>query len=444
MTKNKDKVIHCRSVNRMHWRLPFLNSDLLNDYCPLSIVPSMSNGYHSDDVVGYQPDYTGENIPLPKFNETLENDVLKKNGHANFDDSGDWREYIHYSVSTNKARRQPICVALTIDLDLRETIDDDDKNHYWKIDDEVGAEFQLNDSYYRNNDWDRGHMARRATAAWGNDYAAAVRANNDTYYHTNCCLQHKNLNQDEWSEVEKWVETLKDESNGKIAVFLGPIYDIDGVESKFIDPDGEESGKASTQIPCAFFKIVSFLGNNGTLSTSAYIYLQDDESTKDKLGDDRTDPSQFEVSMSKIEEVTGLIFPEILHKTNTPKEKKKDKPPPVIGDSDVFIDAACINPSEKGEWAHEWISLKNNGPEDADLKGWTIEDQRGRKFTFPEQTDLVSGTSIRVDRLNEKKIRLTNTRGSLTLRNPRGEQVDKVEWNKRPRDGEVTTNFIRT
>eukprot|EP00531_Pseudo-nitzschia_arenysensis_P010658 CAMPEP_0116115606 /NCGR_PEP_ID=MMETSP0329-20121206/594_1 /TAXON_ID=697910 /ORGANISM="Pseudo-nitzschia arenysensis, Strain B593" /LENGTH=407 /DNA_ID=CAMNT_0003609045 /DNA_START=210 /DNA_END=1433 /DNA_ORIENTATION=- len=406
----------------------------------------MPNGYESDDVVGYQPNYTGKIVPLPIFHESIRKDVLNNNGHVNFNDSGDWREYIHYSVATNKNRRQPICVALTIDLNLRETIHDQDQNSYWKIDKAVGADFQLDDSYYRNNDWDRGHMARRATAAWGKDYAAAVRASNDTYYHTNACLQHKNINQDEWLEVERWVETLQHgTSNGKIAVFLGPIHGMDGVETKMIDPDGDD-GKEQAQIPDAFFKIVSFVDKNGELSTSAYVYLQDDKSTKDTNGDDRTDPSQYKVLISKIEEATGLVFPDILHETNTKATAitVKKEPSTGNGNSDILIDAAYINASEKDEWAHEWISLKNNGPDDANITGWTIEDQRGRKFTFPEQTKFVpAGTSLRIDKLKEKKIRLTNTRGSLILRNRESKTVDKVEWKKRPRDGHVTTNFIR-
>ena len=108
---------------------------------------------------GYDPTFLGVNIPLPTFTDALENDVLKK---STFTDSV-WTEYIHYSLATNKELRQPICVALNIDQKLIQSV----KRGGWDEDERVGSEYQLNNDYYRNNDWDRGHLARRSAAAWG-------------------------------------------------------------------------------------------------------------------------------------------------------------------------------------------------------------------------------------------------------------------------------------
>jgi len=424
--------------------------------------PSFSNGADTFVTIstslaaGYDPNFTGVEIPLPTFDNSLDGDVLKKSSSTFDDETGSWREYMTYSVATNKARRQPICAALNVDQTLIKTV----QRGSWKIDREIGAEFQLDNSYYRNNVWDRGHMARRATAAWGRTTTDAKRASDDTMYYSNASLQHMNLNQDEWLEVEEWVKYLQQDSNGKIAVFSGPIYGtFPSVPTKFI-------GSPPAEIPAAFYKVVSFLDKDGDLSTRAFIYLQDAENLADRIGSRATDYQMFQVSTTEVEESTGLIFPEKLRSTNPFSATENieivsppgngspvlDNPgppfiplpplgPPVAEISKIFVAAAFINPAGSDERSKEWISIANYSSNDIDLVGWTIDDQSASRGPLVLSGSLSSGQTILLSDLkgrNGGEIMLTNSRGSLTLKDNNGSIVDVVDWVERPTDGEVT------
>jgi len=430
--------------------------------------------YTMDDkeFIGYKPKFIDEKviIDLPTFEgDILRTNVLNKISHANFDDSGNWREYIHYSVATNTARRQPICVALNIHLGLVGSTDG--RSNKWKEDKAVGAENQLNDSYYsrrgwdKDNLWDKGHMARRYTAAWGKDKEARIRASDDTLYYTNCCLQHGNLNKDEWLQLEEEIQN-EIPSNGKISVFSGPIYDFDVTifaidpdtkEKKgiieFSDPDGE-GGQKPAELPDAFFKIVSFVNQKGNLETRSYIYKQSLEIISNV--NDKTSPSKFNSSIETIEGATGLLFPDILKKPFFvgPLESSGEdvdaapivdsnspfNPAGIMAADNVFIAAAFINPAvtneEEKESMKEWVSIANYSPNNIDLSGWTIDDQAGSRAPVELSGKLASGDTRRVS--GGGNILLTNNGGSLTLKNADGVIVDSATWSKKPADGTVT------
>lgn len=99
--------------------------------------------------------------------------------------------YINYSLATSTARRQPIVVAANID---QTKIVSGIKRGSWRTDQRIGK-FQLDNAYYRNNDWDRGHLARRSAMAWGDSRGQAQAASDDTMVYTNAALQHSNFNQ---------------------------------------------------------------------------------------------------------------------------------------------------------------------------------------------------------------------------------------------------------
>jgi len=224
---------------------------------------------------GYNPEFLGKGlqIALPTFSEELEPDVVKVSPeHSALEH---WLPYINYSVATNKARRQPICCAFNIDQNLKKSTERID----WSVEDRIDA--QLDNDYYRNNDWDRGHMVMRSNASWGTTPEKAQEASDDTFFYTNACLQHANLNQDEWLEAELWVSNLQDDDNGKISSFTGPIYGYEGVAKQYITP----SGRDPAEIPAAFYKIVAFIDKETkALSTRAFIMVQDAKTIQDKMG----------------------------------------------------------------------------------------------------------------------------------------------------------------
>ena len=234
----------------------------------------------------YQEDFLDEVIPLPTFSSLLQQDVLVKTGDPSFDaETGTWREFTHFSVAMNKQRRQPICIALNIDQGLIDKTLNRLDNFF--IDEAVGEEFQLDDKYYKDrngvvNYWDKGHMAPHQSARWGATYEEAKSARDDSYSMTNVCLQHRKFNGDEWLKVENWVANLQLNKDGKVSVFSGPIYGSSyGVTPSYIHPPG----RPEAEVPTAFFKIVSFMGKDGTLSTLAFIALQDTEALEQATGE---------------------------------------------------------------------------------------------------------------------------------------------------------------
>lgn len=399
---------------------------------------------------GYRSNFLGNgvDIPFPGFSETsdLAKDVLTKPENSNFDETGTWRQYTHHSIATNKNRRQPICVAMNIDTKSFRRVD----RRGWRIDREIGADYQLDNDYYKGstNLWDRGHMGRRAAAAWGATDTEAKAGSDDTMYYSNSCLQHMNLNQDEWLALEDWV--IKDLGAEKVNVFTGPIYGSPGVPTRYI-------GSPPAEIPAGFFKVIFYLDANDEMNTQAFVHLQDAEALRDRNGRYRNNYAVYQVPTKAVEDATGLVFPTLL-KTSNPitDETIELVPPPSNGNSDatmplvgspivapsVFIAAAFINPSGGSESGREWISLANYGPSDIDLTGWTLDDQASSRKPLVLDGKLVSGETLKLKTPGDGSggsFILTNSGGSLELKDSGGATVSKVEWTRdATRDGEVT------
>ncbi|WP_235869505.1 DNA/RNA non-specific endonuclease [Veronia nyctiphanis] len=127
---------------------------------------------------------------------------------------------------------------------------------------------QLDNAYYANNPLDRGHLARRSTAAWGDSRSDAQRASNETFYFTNAALQYDTLNQDEWLSLENWVKSLDLDKDGRITSFSGCIY---GGADRTVQP----SGRQLALVPAGFFKVVCFINKQDKLEVRAFIQYQD-------------------------------------------------------------------------------------------------------------------------------------------------------------------------
>jgi len=171
---------------------------------------------------GYDPDFLGTQvfIPLPGFRKGLRENVLCAEDFpdVNFQNQY-YTRYINYSLSTNKEKRQPIVVAVYVRSHIRYTCkkfsetrhlpshetnvlaDELNRNidqslvkrvprRDWNIDPQV-AQYQLDNSYFRHNVYDRGHMARRSSTAWGETEDEALAASDSTMFYSNACLQHE-------------------------------------------------------------------------------------------------------------------------------------------------------------------------------------------------------------------------------------------------------------
>ncbi|MBB4287856.1 DNA/RNA non-specific endonuclease [Roseospira goensis] len=181
-------------------------------------------------------------VDLPRFSPALEASILRTPALT-----GEVvAEYVNYSVVMNRQphRRSAVVAALNID---QTQVRDVRRSDRWRVDSRIGAAHQLDNDYYYDNPWDRGHLARRASAAWGRSNAAAGRASDETFYYSNATLQHKHYNQDEWLALEDWVLALDRLADGRVSSFSGPIYDS---FVRSIEPEG----RPLATVPSAFFK----------------------------------------------------------------------------------------------------------------------------------------------------------------------------------------------
>ena len=393
---------------------------------------------------GYQADFLGLDLPLPSFSAALAGEIHQQNEQLR---DGYIADYIHYSVVQNGSndKRSPAFVALNIDQrQLRSA----KRRDNWRTDSRIPAKLQLNNDYYANNPWDRGHMARRTTAAWGDSAREAQQASNETFYFTNATLQHANLNQDEWLALENWVLELGTAAGGLITVFSGPFYaDYD----RTIKP----GGRTLARIPSGFFKVVCFKNKiTSELDVRAFVMYQDVEALKDKNGHKKYNNQSYQTTITEIENLTGLQFdshvysanPLFYHQANAtpnlniqaPEELEVGKANDIISDGsvrdviadddvDVYIAAALVNP-EGGDAGNEWISITNFSNDIVDINGWVLEDNFSKLTISNKKVNCLMNAGDTIVIRNILPIKLGNSGDIIRLYDDTGRRIDYVNY----------------
>lgn len=397
---------------------------------------------------GYDPKFLSQTnpdleIPLPTFTPGTASQILR-GPHLS---GGVWRDFIHFSIATNQAMRTPVVAALNIDQDhLVEGL----PPKFWTLDTEVGQDFQLGSGYYdkaddMENPWDKGHMAMRSNAAWGSiDEARA--ASDGTFVYSNAALQHENFNRDEWKALESWVQRLQVSSNRRVSSFSGPVW--------FNFPRSVTPlGHKTALVPSAFFKVVCFVGENETLHTRAFLMTQDANALRDNNSRHLYDFENYQVTVTDIENLTGLRFPQKvadgnpllasasaaarhhLRISHVPERIDIGSPEEMIGPGheryrfkddlvDVFIAAAMVNPDGSDRNA-EWVSILNLQAVPQNLSGWTI-DAGDPDRPFHLSGTLQPGEAVQFNNLHP--VTLTNSGGSIRLFDSIGDRIDRVRY----------------
>lgn len=224
---------------------------------------------------GYDSDFLGVDIPLPKVDPERAAPLLK-------DPTQHELKYTHFSVIMDKERRQPLVTAENINGASHQEIER--TNDDWCFDSRMAREYQLGNEAYSDNTLDRSHMVRRSDVGWGKH---ARMANNDTFVYTNCAPQSEELNRNSWAELESSILTEAIDEKEKRTVFTGPIFQPD-------DPLFDNHGKMDvpTQLPRKFFKVVV----SPDLEVEGYIV---------------SPHTTRRASLSRIEELTRLDFGEL-------------------------------------------------------------------------------------------------------------------------------------
>ena len=240
------------------------------------------------DREGYQADFLGVEVGLPALVPELETLVAPVEGR----DDG-LLNYTHYSLKIHLERGFAIYTACNIDgLQWRRIPRGTDK---WFLDPRLAVEHQVDNSLYKSNKLDRGHLVRRIDPTWGDSYEVAKQAEEDTFFYTNCAPQHKSLNRDLWLGLEDYILENADVHDLKVTVFGGPV---------FRPSDRPYRGR---QIPEDFWKVVAMLrADTQQLSATAYMLTQVDflDDLEFTFGAYQT----YQVPVAHIENLTGLDF----------------------------------------------------------------------------------------------------------------------------------------
>ena len=383
---------------------------------------------------GYKPEFVDENliVNLPNINESLIGHALHKESLRD----AIYLDYLHYTLVMNKKTKQLIYAASNLEQqNLKQT-----KRSRWSLDSRIPSDSQLQNSHYKNNHWDRGHMVRRATNSWGESRSEAQKGSDATMFYTNASFQHANFNQDEWLALENMFKNFQEDTNDRLSIFTGPIH-MD------YDRHYHREWHDSVRIPSGFFKVICFKNKEGNLETRAFVLFQDDEALRDKNGIKRGFKFRnHQVTIAEIERMTGLEFDEVMYNTNPlffdentkAKEELKVRNFPerilvevendlvnqqddlrknrILEESEqsIKIIAAMINPSGE-ENQKEWISLFNISNESVNLDAWYLQDRLARKLKL-DGLEILSGESLKLNlRDYNNSIRLTNKGNSLTL-----------------------------
>jgi len=249
------------------------------------------------DRNGYDEGFLGENLPLP----TLDASIADKAAPRVDDPGKNELEYTNFSIVMNKERRMPFFTAVNIDGGAVKEVARSGK---WLFDPRISREHQLGNEAYKKNDIDRGHMVRRRDATWGDN---AEQGSTDTFVYTNAALQHENLNQDEWLDLENRVLDRAQAENRRVTVLTGPVFSE-------TDPSFDNGGKLKepTKIPQEFWKVVAWRDPEKGLQSEAFVMSQ----KNDLLGagnpeehlETESDFNMYRVPIGQLEEMTKLDF----------------------------------------------------------------------------------------------------------------------------------------
>jgi len=213
------------------------------------------------DRPGFDPDFLGFPAPLPTPMPEIDHLLVPT-------EDGIELRYYHYSVIMNGERKLAFVSAVNIDdgapFQLSRNASD-----RWFFDPRIDEDDQTGGDLYVGNPLDRGHLTRRADAAWGETEEEAKLANDDTFHWTNCSPQHEVFNQSSkanqkglllWGNLENHV--AEQAAGGRLSVFNGPI---------FRSNDRKHRG---VKIPREFYKLIVYSKDNGQPGAVAFILSQ--------------------------------------------------------------------------------------------------------------------------------------------------------------------------
>lgn len=280
-----------------------LQATLSQGVAPADTLEKIEPDPDYSNRIGYDPDFLGFPVPLPKLmNSIIGQAVVVPDAQ---DGNKHELKYHHYSVIMNRNRRLAFVAAVNLDANARFKHKRDGKDR-WFFDPRIDAETQAGNEFYSDNPLDRGHLVRRADAAWGDTEEEAKLANDDTFHFSNCSPQHEVYNQSTkanqkgvllWGNIEEHIADQARENNKKVAIFNGPIFRANDRKHRDL------------AVPREFWKVVVFEKEDGNPEALAFVLSQaslikDLPEEEFEVGPYRP----FQVRVREIENKTKLDF----------------------------------------------------------------------------------------------------------------------------------------
>lgn len=252
------------------------------------------------DAAFLQPGKPQARVLLPKLSAGLAKLAVSLTGAR----SNNVLDYHHFSVVMHRTRHFAIYSAANVDFQGR--FDLTRPKDVWRIDPRIDAAFQVTDSFYTGNQFDRGHLTRREDLEFGVDQTQARTSAADTCHWTNCTPQHARFNESAklWQGLEKHIlERAVDKDGFRAQVITGPVFD---------PKDPVLEGFEDTPYPLRFWKVVAAINSSGALFATAYVL--DQREVVETFGA-RGAPAipftpykTFQTTVGEIERLTGLTF----------------------------------------------------------------------------------------------------------------------------------------
>lgn len=248
--------------------------------------PNLDSG---GKTMGYKPNFIdGHEVPLPTPSTRLITDAYADG------------EYIHhskYSLLFNEKRGFAFCAAHNIDS--KTMAKEQLSSRSFKADPKITPKSiqVLNEQGYKNNSWDRGHLARRKSMSWGTTDDEIKTAELESDFYSNIAPQHENLHDDAWGEIEDWMLDKVHLNAKRACVFTGPVMTPD-------DPTYQANGRDVIQIPMGFWKVVVIPDGPDIKSASFLVWQRDYDNDVPLV----FSPILEQVRLTTIEVLTGLDF----------------------------------------------------------------------------------------------------------------------------------------
>lgn len=191
-------------------------------------------------------------------------------------------ERMGYTVSFNPKTNIPNWVAW--ELNAEKLIERESRSDKFLPDPDIDERRAITTDEYKGSGWDRGHMCPAGDNRWH------WRAMDQSFYMTNICPQHHNLNRGDWKELEeacrRWAA-------------VEPVYIVCGPILYKTPKYGYIGQKHKIRVPDAFFKVVLTGMESGRPRAIGFIY-------KNEAGNYKRD--KYVNSIDEVERITSLDF----------------------------------------------------------------------------------------------------------------------------------------